>query len=69
MTPSAVTLSPDPAVAGKPLAVTVPGTTSARPVASRVTVGALCCAPRTAPRLHLTRAPDVAALPRSCAGD
>jgi hypothetical protein len=29
MTPSTVTLSPDPAVAGKPLAVTVPGTTSA----------------------------------------
>jgi hypothetical protein len=28
MTPSLVTLSPDPAVAGKPLSVTVPGTTS-----------------------------------------
>jgi hypothetical protein len=58
MTPTAVTLSPDPAVAGKPLAVTVPGTTSARPVASRVTVGASLSRPRAAPCPRLTRARD-----------
>ena len=58
MTPTLVTLSPDPAVAGKPLSVTVPGTTSAPPVASPHL--ALSCA-RLLPRTPRVAAPDARA--------
>ena len=68
MTPTLVTLTPDPAVAGKPLSVTVPGSTSARP--RRVTPSRPRAldppAARVSPRL--TRARACRAAPRSRAG-
>lgn len=65
MTPTLVTLTPDPAVAGKPLSVTVPGSTSARPVVSRPRALDPPAA-RVSPRLTHARA--CRAAPRSRAG-